>query len=112
VPPVSVGRVLRDLSPAIVLPQVTNRAFWACSGATTKDMSNVPGTSKTPKQYGQPDQLTTVGSTTKYITVTVGGDDLGFSTVALACVTAELLNDVSLFYQIRVRMIRRASRPG
>jgi hypothetical protein len=81
-----------DLSPAIVLPQVTNRAFWACSGATTKDMSNVPGTNGTPKQYGQPEQVTTVGSATKYITVTVGGDDLGFSTMAKSCVTLEVLN--------------------
>lgn len=79
-----------DLSPAIVLPQVTDRAFWACSGATTKDMSNVPGTNGTPKEYGQPEQLTTVGSTTKYITVTVGGDDLGFGTIVESCVTAEI----------------------
>lgn len=85
-----------DLSPAIVLPQVTDRAFWACSGATTKDMLNVPGTDGTPKQYGQPEQLTTIGSTTKYITVTVGGDDLGFSTIAYSCVTLEAGSKVFL----------------
>lgn len=82
-----------DLSPAIVLPQVTDRAFWACSGATTQDMEwQVPETTWTPNQYGQPRQLTTIGSTTKYITLTVGGDNVQFSKVAAACVTLEAGN--------------------
>ena len=83
-----------DLSPTIVLPEVKSRAFWACSGATTIDMSNVPGASNTPKEYGQPEQVATVGSATKYISVTVGGDDLGFSGIGLACTTLEVGNQV------------------
>jgi hypothetical protein len=80
-----------DLSPAIVLPQVTDRAFWACSGATTQDMMwQVPETTWTPNHYGQPRQLTTIGSTTKYITVTVGGDNVEFSKIGYACVTLEV----------------------
>lgn len=79
-----------DLSPAIVLPNVTNRAFWACSGATTADMSNVPGTNGTPKEYGQPMQIATVGRTTEFITVTVGGDNLGFSQIGESCTTLEI----------------------
>jgi hypothetical protein len=79
-----------DLSPAVVLPTVKNRAFWACSGATVQDIENVPGKNRTPKQYGQPEQELTVGSTTQYITLTVGGDDLGFSDIGTACTTVEL----------------------
>lgn len=84
-----------DLSPAIVLPQVTDRAFWACSGATTQDIYwHAPEITTYTKQYGQPWQLFTVGSTTKYITITVGGDDLGFSKIGESCTTLEIAGKV------------------
>ena len=78
-----------DLSPAVVLPSVASRVFWACSGATTGDMTHTPGTGGTPAQYGQPEQELTVGAATKYISLTVGGDDLGFTAIVKACATLE-----------------------
>jgi hypothetical protein len=68
-----------------VLPNVTDRAFWACSGASIKDMTNTPGTKGTQKQYGQPKQTATIGPDTKYITLTAGAEDVGLSNVTNAC---------------------------
>lgn len=75
----------------IVLPQVHDRAYWACSGATVQAMENVPGQDGTPAQYRQIEQVAAVGPTTQYMTVTVGGDDLGFARIGFACAEGELL---------------------
>ena len=79
-----------DLSPAVVLPAVTSRAFWACSGATTSEMQSVPPQNGKAEQYGQPDQTQMVGPATQWITVQVGGDDTGFGAIGMACGGAEL----------------------
>lgn len=76
----SAGDAYADLTPAIVLPTVSSRAFWACSGATVADME-----SASTGQYGQLAQVSQVGRRTRYITVSVGGDDLGFGAVGRAC---------------------------
>ena len=44
-----------DLSPPLVLPGVTDRAFWACSGATVGDMEQVPPQSGPDEQFNQVD---------------------------------------------------------
>jgi hypothetical protein len=81
-----------DLSHRVVLPGVKRRSFWACSGATVKDIEHTPGTHGTPKQHGQPSQFATIGSTTQYITLTVGADDVGLDTVARACLSGRVHN--------------------
>ena len=40
--------------------------------------------------FGQPIQIDTVGTTTQYITVTIGGNDVGFSDLGEACSTLEV----------------------
>jgi hypothetical protein len=77
-------------SDPVVLPAVTSRAFWACSGTTTGDMSRVTG------QYGQPEQISTVGASTKYMSVSVGGDDIGFASLAAACTDAVIAQSTIL----------------
>jgi hypothetical protein len=59
----------------------TNR-FVACSGATTKGV--LLGSKTEPSQLGP---LTTK---TKYVTITAGGDNLGFSGVIKACLNATI----------------------
>ena len=51
--------------------------FVACSGATSKDILK--------GENGEPAQLNALSSATRWVTVTVGGDDLHFSNVLLAC---------------------------
>ena len=75
--------------PALVLPDVTDRAFWACSGATSADMMNPPPQTGRHEQYGQPRQTDEVGSDTQWMSLSAGGDDLQFGAVGLAC--AELI---------------------
>ena len=50
------------------LPRLKNLDFVACSGATTKDVWN--------------DQLAALGASTRTVTLTVGGNDAGFSQLA------------------------------
>ncbi len=86
----SPSRAYADLVPAVVLPTVTSRAFWACSGATISDMESAPPQRGPSEQYQQPEQTRTVGPTTRWISLSVGGDDLGFGAVGTACGGAEL----------------------
>ena len=66
-------------SPTLVLPSVTDRAFWACSGAT------VTGVLGSGRQYGEPVQLATVGPATKNVSLSVGGNDAYFADIVKAC---------------------------
>jgi hypothetical protein len=79
-----------DLKPAVVLPAVTDRSFWACSGATVTDIENTPGQDKTPQQYGQISQLSAVGPDTQYITITAGGDDENFGGLGRSCAEGQI----------------------
>ena len=80
-----------ELKSQIVLPAVGNRAFWACAGSTVDDMYTTPAPALNKKRktwsgdYNQPDQVDTVGPTTKYITLSVGGNDIGFGNLGTAC---------------------------
>lgn len=58
--------------------------FYACSGATTVDMQNVYQTE--PPQITDPG----VGPSANLITLTVGGDDAGFSPVLQTCIQQTL----------------------
>ena len=58
--------------------------FAACSGATTGDIlsSNLEG------HQGEGPQLDAVDSSTSLVTLTIGGNDVGFANIASYCVTA------------------------
>jgi hypothetical protein len=76
------------LTPAVVLPEVTARASFACSGATSADMRATPPQTGASRQVGQPQQTSTVGSGTQYITLSAGGNDVGFGDLGIGCVEA------------------------
>ncbi|MFC9974114.1 SGNH/GDSL hydrolase family protein [Spirillospora sp. NPDC127200] len=59
-------------------PFARGTSFWACSGATTADVLDGKG--------GEPPQLGRVGADTSLITISVGGNDVGFSRVLAGCV--------------------------
>ncbi|HEU5159613.1 MAG TPA: SGNH/GDSL hydrolase family protein [Streptosporangiaceae bacterium] len=53
-------------------------AFWACSGATTGDILR--------GGHGQPPQLSRVTADTSLVTLSIGGNDIGFARVLAGCV--------------------------
>ncbi|HEY8481275.1 MAG TPA: SGNH/GDSL hydrolase family protein [Spirillospora sp.] len=53
-------------------------SFWACSGATTADVMKGRG--------GEPPQINRVGPDTSLVTLSIGGNDVGFSRVLTGCV--------------------------
>ncbi|MEV0164150.1 lysophospholipase L1-like esterase [Nonomuraea fuscirosea] len=53
-------------------------AFYACSGATTRQLLT--------GQHGQPPQITRVGPAASLITLSIGGNDAGFSKVLTGCI--------------------------
>ncbi len=53
-------------------------AFWACSGATTNDILDGRG--------GEPAQLGRLSAGTSLVTISIGGNDIGFSKILAACV--------------------------
>ncbi|MFB4307629.1 SGNH/GDSL hydrolase family protein [Actinomadura sp. GTD37] len=53
-------------------------SFWACSGATTGDVLDGRG--------GEPPQLGRIGRDTSLVTISIGGNDVGFSKVLAGCV--------------------------
>ena len=65
----------------VVLPDVPDRAFWACSGATSVQM--LVGSSL---RHSEPKPLSTVGRETRWISISAGADDLNLPNVARACV--------------------------
>ncbi|MBM2623372.1 putative Ig domain-containing protein [Actinoplanes sp. LDG1-06] len=62
--------------------KATERAFWACSGATTESMTKVGD--KT--HYQQPKQVPdTVGANTRWISLSAGGNNVQFAKLVEAC---------------------------
>ncbi|TMR40389.1 SGNH/GDSL hydrolase family protein [Actinomadura geliboluensis] len=53
-------------------------SFWACSGATTRDVLK--------GRHGEPPQIGRIGRDTSLITLSIGGNDVGFSKVLAGCV--------------------------
>ncbi|MEV0820414.1 SGNH/GDSL hydrolase family protein [Nonomuraea rubra] len=53
-------------------------AFYACSGATTRQLLS--------GQYGQPPQITRVTAAASLVTLSIGGNDAGFSKVLTGCI--------------------------
>ncbi|QXJ25479.1 SGNH/GDSL hydrolase family protein [Actinomadura graeca] len=65
-----------EVSKAFAFPK--GSAFWACSGATTADVRD--------GRHGEPSQLGRIGADTSLVTMSVGGNDIGFSKVVAGCV--------------------------
>jgi lysophospholipase L1-like esterase len=63
--------------PYLLAQQRANTAltFVACSGATTNDVMN--------------SQISSVTSSTTLVTITIGGNDLGFASLITACITTD-----------------------
>ncbi|MEU0571188.1 SGNH/GDSL hydrolase family protein [Nonomuraea sp. NPDC005983] len=53
-------------------------SFWACSGATTGQLLS--------GQHGQQPQITRVGPETSLVTLSIGGNDAGFTPVLTGCI--------------------------
>ncbi|GAA2101717.1 SGNH/GDSL hydrolase family protein [Actinomadura alba] len=53
-------------------------AFWACSGATASSVLK--------RRFGEPPQVERVGAGTSLVTISIGGNDVGFSRVLARCV--------------------------
>jgi lysophospholipase L1-like esterase len=53
-------------------------SFWACSGATTTDLQD--------GQSGEPAQIGRVDQNTSLVTLSIGGNDVGFAKVLAGCV--------------------------
>jgi lysophospholipase L1-like esterase len=70
--------------PHFVLRPLTDRLFKPCSGATVVDLhaSNHKG------WIGEPAQLTWLNGDPRYVTLTIGGNDLGFEDILLRCAHA------------------------
>jgi hypothetical protein len=64
----SIGLTLRDVT---------------CSGATTEDMTEAQGVTPGPN----PPQFDALDESTEVVTLTIGGNDIGFSEVAESCIT-------------------------
>src|SRR3954470_13916939 len=54
----------------------------SCSGADTKDMANAQGVTPGPN----PPQLDALDSNVKVVTIQIGGNDIGFSSIVKNCV--------------------------
>lgn len=63
--------------------------FYACSGATTADITSQP-------RFGEPPQVTEPGvdSTASLVTMTIGGNDAGFAYLLTKCIEQKLLADL------------------
>lgn len=68
------------LAQSVVRP-LTLQSFIACSGATTQDvqLGGITGAN-------QPKQVNALSTTTKLVTITIGGNDIGFGPLAQECV--------------------------
>jgi hypothetical protein len=71
-------------SPKSTRPPTT---FVACSGATTQSLAN--------GRNGEPGQLDVLSKTTDIVTLTVGGNNIGFADFAAACVLSDCDVDAS-----------------
>lgn len=73
--------------PVLVATRAGERQydFTACSGATTADLFADSHNGYTP----EPAQLDALGPATKLVTLTIGGNDIGFSQIMGACVYAD-----------------------
>src|SRR5882672_282657 len=77
--------------PSLVANALSFSSFRdaSCSGATTDDMT---GTQQTNPYTFVPPQFDALGPDARLVSVTIGGNDIGFSSVAVTCAELSLLN--------------------
>lgn len=73
------------------IPELTSPKFVACSGAVTFDLYNrnhTPNLRLRPdgSYVSEPPQLDALDASTKLVTLTIGGNDLGFAQIMAKCV--------------------------
>lgn len=61
--------------------------FVACSGSTTQQFGNA-----NDKQTGEAPQFDALGEDVSFVTVTIGGNDLGFSAILKACIGVSVVS--------------------
>ncbi|GGM76416.1 hypothetical protein GCM10010106_23670 [Thermopolyspora flexuosa] len=76
--------------------------FWACGGATTRGVLR--------GQHGHTPQIERIGPATSLVTLTLGGNDAGFSPVLTECFTRVTWSDACVRQEPEVR--RRIERLG
>ncbi|MEV0344292.1 SGNH/GDSL hydrolase family protein [Nonomuraea sp. NPDC050680] len=83
--PINSGADRCHRSPGSYVPLVAGAhrfgggsAFWACSGATTRQLFS--------GQYGQQPQIERVGTAASLVTLSIGGNDAGFTSVLTGCI--------------------------
>jgi hypothetical protein len=60
-------------------------AFVACSGATTNDILGIPEDDDPKGKWTEPAQIDALSEDTETVTITIGGNDVGFRDFAVAC---------------------------
>lgn len=60
-------------------------AFVACSGATTNDILGIAEDDDPKGKWNEPTQIDALTSSTEIVTITIGGNDVGFGDFAYAC---------------------------
>lgn len=92
--------------------------FVACSGATVENVNATPQTKSVSKRISlrekveydasipaQLDVFNDISGDVDYVTITIGGNDLGFSDIITSCVTScSFLNNGSLYKQMNVAL--------
>ncbi|CAN5608230.1 SGNH/GDSL hydrolase family protein [soil metagenome] len=70
--------------PNLIAPDLAKPAFRdvSCSGAQTKHMTEVQGVDPDPDN---PPQFTALDKNTEVVTLGIGGNDIGFSSIATTC---------------------------
>ncbi len=86
--------------------------FAACSGAIVANIWGIgttakPGTVGLPGagEWNQPPQLSQVTPTDKYITISVGGNDVGFGELGAACVLGNCQTAVDQIFNPRLKVL-------
>ncbi len=83
----SYSQLIVDKPPARV--NLTPATFAACSGAVSADVLE-----PNPKNNGEPAQIDHVNQFTDLITLSMGGNDIGFSDIAIACLIRDCTPDI------------------
>ncbi len=72
--------------------------FMACSGATTSSV--IDGGTGGEGNWGEGSQLNALSQDTEVVTITIGGNDIGFSGFARACVFSSCASSSSMYQEV------------
>jgi len=69
----------------------------ACSGATTNDVLGVTEADNPTGIWNEPAQVDALSDETQVVTITIGGNDIGFSDFATACVVGDCDSSTNIY---------------